>query len=678
MVAVRTRKKAKKEAEKKVYWSSDLSEYTNLPTDEEFPLRRFKNDNGSITIFRQIPLTPEQIAEIEARTGRKRKCRYERDFIGYIVGKRFYSSEEYYRLFKRKAVPRISPRPAPEPQAECPPSVPAEEKAVPAQEPSAAPAQAEKKSPDLPAGKVSAPASSPRAASPRHDMLYVSAGPLIWWIAQQMGLLEDLQKAFGHQNALSLMSAVIYAMSTNELVIKRMEPWSQEHFLPYNEKFSNGEFGEFLRQIGLNQDGFQKFFALRKARESPSAEIYFDATNMGYESSLCPLSCKGKGKEGGYREQVSLSLLVGSPQTGALHLDLYEGSLHDTKNLKDLMGEITAQSKDADKDFTLVVDRGYFAEDLLNMACALALRMVVAGKQQANWVNKLIDKALPELDQIRTSLPGNRGIHGVRMEWNPECDENKGASGPAVRVWLYVYRDAAQHQRERQRLMERLDVIKAAIDNDEPLNQEQSELAKLLVRKESGELDIDSDLVELKSARFGLFVNVATWEDSPAKIYEIYSGRNDIEQHFKIGKSCLDLGSVRAHSTGNAWGRALVGAIGMSIWRYLEWKMSAKHSIAEHKAYLKNRTGKGRPKARIQSLEELGISAKDVIEEYSSLRVVMKNKAGVAMRRMTGKMELIARSLGILEILKSPPEYCEAGYAEKQIALDLAEAKSAS
>ena len=674
----RTRKTTKKVTEKKISWAADLSEYTNLPTDEEFPLRRFKNgEKGPISIFRQIPLTPEQIAEIEARTGRKRVCRYDRDFIGYIVGTRYYSSEEYFRLFKRKAVPRVSPRPAPEPQAESLPSAPAEEKAVPAQETPAAPVQAEKKSPDLPEGKVSAPASVPRAASPRQDMLYVGPGPLIWEMAREMGLLEDLQKAFGHQNALSLMSAVIYAMSTNELVIKRMEPWSQEHFLPYNEKFSNGEFGEFLRQIGLNQDGFQKFFSLRKARESPSAEIYFDATNMGYESRLCPLSCKGKGKEGGYREQISLSLLVGSPQTGALHLDLYEGSLHDIKNLKDLLGEIAAQSKDADKGFTLVVDRGYFAEDLLNMACALALRLVVAGKQQANWVNKLVDKALPELDQSRTSLPNNRGIHGVRMEWDPECDENKGVSGPE-RVWLYVYRDKKQHQREKQRLMERLDVIKAAIDNDEPLDKEQSELANLLVRNESGELELDYDLVDLKSAKFGLFVNIATWEASPAEIYEIYSGRNDIEQHFKIGKSCLDLGSVRAHSTGNAWGRALVGAIGMSIWRYLEWKMSMKHSIAEHEAYLKNRTGRGRPKERIKSLEELGISVKDALEEFSSLRVVMKDKAGVAMRRMTGKMELIARSFGVLEILKAPPEYCEAGYAEKQIALDLDEAKSAS
>ena len=140
----RTQKKTKKVTEKKISWAADLSEYTNLPTDEEFPLRRFKNgEDGPISIFRQIPLTPEQIAEIEARTGRKRKCRYERDFIGYIVGTRYYSSEEYFRLFKRKAVPRVSPRSAPEPQAESLPSAPAEEKAVPAQEP-----PAEKKSPE--------------------------------------------------------------------------------------------------------------------------------------------------------------------------------------------------------------------------------------------------------------------------------------------------------------------------------------------------------------------------------------------------------------------------------------------------------------------------------------------------------------------------------------------------
>ena len=529
-------------------------EIIDFPKDNP-RLKIVKHKNLLYVVERFYRWSPEKKRGVEDRT-----------YVGKIHDGRFYTMEEFKRLFKRDGTPRPIRK-----------SGPVKRRSV---------TNAKKKAAAQPAEVRSEPENKEGTATPeksdssRYDALLVGEAMLIERIARQLRLRDDLASVWGEQAADTVISLATFFLTSGRNSVYLYDDWRRLYAAPFGARLTPKDITEFFEELGCRPNWEADFFKARLARLEEDEVFSYDATNIATEALEIEDARDGKGKKTGIRRQVNLALAFGHKCGLPVMFRVFPGNIPDVTTVPELLfrfkhlGDVRVSAT--------VLDRGYFSKENLVRFLRGGHNCLMAAKINVSWVSDAIEQALPSLGSHL-----NRMSESVQGKTVPV--DLKISPTDSRRVWVHVFRDRYRAIKEEAELFEDLAAFEekwANCDDDVIAQGLKASTTLRWFEKPVGapgtcRLVRDNDAIAHELERTGLFASVSTMECSTQFALDTYGQRDCVEKCFMAGKTDLNMDVLRAHSTQTMNGRFIVSFVALTILCEIRRRMAAPESVVE-------------------------------------------------------------------------------------------------
>lgn len=592
----------------------------------------------------------------------------DRTYVGKVHEGRYYSMEEYKRLFKRDGTPRAIRKTSPikrrtRKTAEAPvqSSSPASTEAsakTPVPMPTPVQAQASVQTPvpasaptPIPGAKpvpasVSAPENNqknPEKTKTPTPCIFDSklAGEvmLLERIARQIGLWQDIARVWGERAADAVLSLACFFIITSKNSVYLYQNWRKKYLVPFAPDLSPKDIMELFSELAIRENWEGDFFSARMARLGDDEVYSYDASNIATEALQIEDAREGKGKKTGIRRQVGLAILFGHKSKLPALFRILPGNIPDVSTVAELLFRFEHLGNR--RITATVMDRGYFSKENILHFLRSKRNCLIAAKTSVNWIKDAIEEALPQLENYQTRL-AREGVRGCTV---PVDLDDTGTH----RVWVHVFLDLRRAVSEQFEFLAKLDDFEAQWNNHKaPKNGAEDPEGEALAK--SGELQWfhkpegapgkcrlvqNADAVSRQIKRLGIFASVSTMECSAAFALETYGQRDGVEKCFLAGKTNLNMDVIRSHSTKTMQGRFIVSFVALTLLCELKRRMADPASIRKKKD--------GEPKSTLAD----EYSAKSLLDFLSPIKVIY----GGDERRLS---EVTKRQKEVAERLQCP------------------------
>jgi hypothetical protein len=262
--------------------------------------------------------------------------------------------------------------------------------------------------------------------------------------------------------------------------------------------------GQVLRRVGTNKRGQDAVFRHLAVR---GQELIYDLSCFFTKSPNVSIAEKGYNKEHCHLPQVNLALLCSLDDHLPTMIRALPGSVRDIASIYQTMEEVGLEGK------TLIVDRGFFGEDVCAFLDARKVRYVMALKRNSKLYDVPIkfDQFLIYHDRL---INCGRAAHGKHF--------------------LYRFQD------EDMRLDE--------------VTHLHSELQDKIITR------VD---MEKKLPRCGNILILSSLDDEPKAVYELYKRREFVEDLFDSYKNVLDADRPYLRDTESIFGHVFVSFLSL-------------------------------------------------------------------------------------------------------------------
>lgn len=465
--------------------------------------------------------------------------------FGVVINGRFYTPEEYHRKYTvRGRLRPVLPK-----------------KGI--QRPATAPSE-------------SAKAFETEANNGTLVQRMLGAVPVLYQTAVNIGLVEDLETAYGQEVTSEIMSLACHRILDRDSAACRFTQFARNYVLPFPGTLSEQNLADFYRQMGDDDAGLSRLFARRCARLPNGARVNYDSTSIPTTAADIALRDVSGKKEGTFGPMMRLSLLT-DQQTGQPVLyRLFGGAVPDCSTVTDLL-HCVEELVAPEKCWCLVFDRGY--ETVKNLAaCAAAGKSVLMAVRnlRQGFIDRAID-AFSDFWDPSSCIPGTK-VHGHTYKLPIPGQPRE------LTLWVHIFRDDAKSDTETAGLMAQLERYEKAWEQAsgaqraEMLNRS---TAACFTVDDQGALQRRNDYINACSRHFGFFADVSTCEMTAAEALEIYHRRDGIEKCFKSGKLDVNLDVVRAHSQETMQGRFVVAFVTLAILTELNRQLGTEKAFPD-------------------------------------------------------------------------------------------------
>lgn len=530
------------------------SPYEIIDFPKDNPRLKIVNHKGLLYVVERFyRWSPEKKRGVEDRT-----------YVGKIHDGRFYTMEEFKRLFKRDGTPRAIRKSGPVKRR----SETNAKKTV-ATKPVETRSKLENKE-DVSTPKMTD--SSP------YDSSLVGEVMLVERIARQIGLREDLAAVWGEQAADVVISLASFFLTTGKNSVYLYENWCRKYAAPFEAGLSAKDITELIKELGSRPNWEADFFKERLGRLDENEVFSFDATNIATEALQIEDARDGKGKKTGIRRQVNLALVFGRKSGLPVLFRVFPGNIPDVNTIPELLfrfkhlGDVRVSAA--------VLDRGYFSRENLERFLRGGYNCLTAAKTNVSWAADAIEEALPSLGSHLCRLSNSVQGKTVPVDWELGPTDTR-------RVWVHVFRDRYRAIKEEAELFEDLAAFEEKWENcdDDVIARALGESDTLRWFKKPAGAPGKCRLIRNDAAiareleRTGLFASVSTMECSTRFALDTYGQRDSVEKCFMAGKTDLNMDVLRAHSTHTMEGRFIVSFAALTILCELKRRMTAPESV---------------------------------------------------------------------------------------------------
>lgn len=207
--------------------------------------------------------------------------------------------------------------------------------------------------------------------------IYRQCGPTYaaWMHMKQSKMIDDLEAAFGTQDARVLVALAIYALCQPGAAMENFAFWLVGVYLARVEPISEQRIADLLGRV--TRAKMDQFFIVRfnqllkvahqtreqKAKTDPEAineplTIAFDSTSVSSFSSTIEDAEYGKAKDNPELKQVNLTLACDQNTGELLYTREYAGSINDVASFSEIFKDMKNIGFHVE-DVELVTDRGY-------------------------------------------------------------------------------------------------------------------------------------------------------------------------------------------------------------------------------------------------------------------------------------------------------------------------------
>lgn len=384
-------------------------------------------------------------------------------------------------------------------------------------------------------------------------------------IADQLGILEDLQAVYGKKQARDLLNLAIYKLDQAGST-SLYEDWLTYNWLPESQPIDSRRISDLLAEI--TDDKMGQYFALRHQRAIRRAKehklgmtLSFDSTSISTYSETIQEAAFGKAKQDPELKQINLNLLCDHATGDVLFVGIDEGSVNDKAALPFALSRMQAAGYNLEETI-LVTDRGY--QSIYNTALELKLELKFI--QGITTVEDCVKAAFKRRSRQLNDLIA---FSDPDMEMNAFTEKETWANDtPGGRVTekvdLHLYRNLERAVKEARRLKKNAMELVEMLNKGEKVNSDFFRANKKYVLEHRGEYALNlsalSEAVELS----GCFAIRSNCGLDAFEVLRIYRERNIIEQNFNQLKNWVD--GDRLYATeGTYKGKILVFVIAESL-----------------------------------------------------------------------------------------------------------------
>ena len=235
-----------------------------------------------------------------------------------------------------------------------------------------------------------------------------------------------------------------------------------------------------LREMGKDVSTWYRLFSSL----TPAGDLLlYDLTCVFTRSEKIKSAGRGYNKDHVYVDQVGVVMAFSTRDMLPVGLDVFNGSLRDVSTISDFVERLGRN------DIGFVLDTGFYDQKLLGQFRERRIQYVVPLTRNSNLLEV---RGFDTFFQYR-----DRGVQAMKIRLDDD--------------YLYVYRDPLLRGDEESTLIKRL-----------------------------GNGLITKQLYDKKMERTGIIGLRSSFDDSPEKIYDLYKGREDVEQVFDSLKNTLE------------------------------------------------------------------------------------------------------------------------------------------
>ena len=320
----------------------------------------------------------------------------------------------------------------------------------------------------------------------------------------------------------------LYAMSmvrvNGHTPLKRIKDCWEDLYDPEGLKpnLNPSNLSKVLREVGLDRFGQNKIFNYLKTLDT---QLVYDLSTCFSRSMNILQAEKGYNKDRIQVPQVNFTLLCGLDSEMPTMIKSVPGSVRDISTLYKTIEELDISDK------VLLLDRGFFSEDVLDFL---------------------------EEKHVKYVLPTKRNSHyyDTRIHLNEE----------------FIYHDRLIKCGKRK-LGERI----LYLFEDQDLKLEEQ---KTIFRKKEEE-KIDDEEYSLRQKRAGKFLIISNYDIEKKEMYELYKKRDHVEKLFDAYKTTLNADKLYLHDDESVYGHVFVAFL--SLYAYCKLLKAIKKADINNK-----------------------------------------------------------------------------------------------
>lgn len=391
---------------------------------------------------------------------------------------------------------------------------------------------------------------------------------LLYEAAIHSGLKDDLEKVYGNQLTLQILSLASFMLMERSSALYLFNQWQPRFWLPSKDKISSQRASELLTEIGSDQSKTYEFFKLRAEHVRAHEYLAYDSTKIASESNNIPYVRFGPNKQGGISREIGVAILCGQETGTPVMFRILPGNLPDVSTVKDLLSRWNELG--INKEATVVMDRGYSSESNLVQLCQNSIRFVIAQSCSQKWIKQVIDEALHHFWESKHHID-EYNYYG--------CTQEVTLKG-GIKVWVHLFGSKKLVLDTEAVFYEKLISFEQLYKQGKAI-LENNQLAKFYintqVNNERGPLHRDFLSIDQHLSHEGFFAVASNYVNDPATILKIYRRRDSVEKVFANFQSGLDVTSTGVHGNDSLHGKLLLCLVALTLRAVIELGMETSN-----------------------------------------------------------------------------------------------------
>ena len=386
-------------------------------------------------------------------------------------------------------------------------------------------------------------------------------------ILAENGMIDDVVTLFDGDTVLAtrILNIAIGAAITAKPTYLSADESAVQMFLGNQKCPSSPRASEIHAKIGAKLDLSARISQLRIARLRNKPLLALDGSRIECNSDNILDAVVGRTKDGQYASQINYSLLVDASRGDPVGYRYFAGSTNDIATVEDFTHLWNAYGL-PDKDPMIVVDRGYYSQEVLIKLGKQGYRFLAGAKTCFKIVKSIIEDRNSEFFEAKRLLESS-DFYGLQ--------EDKLLEGQAgkLNVRVSVFRNPVEEMAATRRFMQRL--AKFEIEWLDGKADPTNELCYFYDSPKVGEpLQRNMFKISQECYLLGFFAFVTNAGLGLEESLDIYKLRNEAEVVFKLMLSNL-MKTTRVHSSQALEGLLFTTFVALSILTGLRARMKA-------------------------------------------------------------------------------------------------------
>ena len=386
------------------------------------------------------------------------------------------------------------------------------------------------------------------------------------YIMQELNLDQYLHGMFNDTEA-SMVTALAFNRILRPLAMNHVDSWYGGTTLSLDDpkfSFTGQRISELLAKIGSSNIPQQLMSQLLEGKKTRRTLIY-DITSLSSHSSLMRLLEYGYNRDGLSLPQINLSLIMDKDLGIPVMYDIYPGSISDVTTLTGTLTKLEAQGV---KDYTAIMDRGFFSQNNLVEMLDRGISFIIAATFQLKEMKSLLTEAQRDIENVEYLQKfKEHTIYAKAVSLSVGYHELQG----------YLYYDPKREHEEKEAFTSRLFDIREDIAT---IRIKNGQLASIRFFEKAGkfknlfdwkqvdnriEATIRQNAVAQRVNRMGKFMLFHSGDMDWMTCLSLYRERDEIEKEIEVMKSDLDVLPLNTHKDCTTSGFLFIVFLGLII-----------------------------------------------------------------------------------------------------------------